>query len=242
MAERWENLQVEDSNMKAFLCTPDGKGPFPSVLVIMGAPGVDASIQDTTRRLAAAGYASIAPDLYHRDKNPDPKESFTNRVGRLTDIEIIRDVDAAIEFLRTRQLSSNYIGITGFCLGGRVSFLMPGVHPDLFKAAVPFYAASLWTTYGKGPTTFDLLSNIKCPVLGFFGEEDHNPTTEDMRKIDSELTKNDVPHEFHCFSGAGHGFMAFPNPKMYREHAAQAAWPLLLNFLESHLKKPGAPV
>ncbi len=119
---------------------------------------------------------------------------------------------------------------------------MPGVHPGIFKAAVPFYAASVSVPYGEGPTTFERLANIKCPVLGFFGEEDQNPTPEDMRKMDAELTRHGVPHEFHCYTGAGHGFMAYTNPNMYREHAAQAAWPLLFAFLEKHLKKATVPI
>ena len=235
MSEGWEKLNVDGSTMDAFLCTPECEGPSPAMVVVQHAPGVDGFIQEVTRRLAAAGYASIAPDFYHRE-DPNSKDHFRAKMERMTDENIFKDVNAAVEFLRTNQLATQDIGITGFCLGGRVSLLMAGT-TTIFKAAVPFYAAFMMGSWGEGPTPFERLANIKCPVLGFFGEEDENPTLEDMWQMDAEMTRHGVPHEFHSYANAGHGYMNFNNPNMYQEHAAQASWPLFLAFLEKHLKK-----
>ena len=240
MAERWEYLTIDGGTMRALLCTPDGQGPFPAIVVIQHAAGVDKFIQDITRRLAAAGYVAIAPDHYHREDFNSTDDNFT-RMRRLLDNNIISEVNISVEHLRSSGLVSDNIGITGFCMGGRVAFLMPGINP-IFKASVPFYGGSTTTSWGDGPTPFSLLSNIKCPVQGFFGEDDENPSPEDMRTLDVELTKYGVPHEFHSYADTGHAYMDYTNSNRYRQHAEQVSWPLMLAFLEKHLKKATSPV
>ena len=235
MAEQWENLQVDGSTMRAFLCTPGGAGPHPAVVVIQHAGGVDKFIEEMTRRIAAAGYVGIAPDLYHRE-DPNSTDGAMTKMQRLRDDTVIQDVNTALEHLRNTGLATDNIGITGFCMGGRVSFLMAGANP-IFKASVPFYGGGTMVSWGDGPSPFDRMANIKCPVLGFFGEDDPNPSPDDMRKIDAELTRHGVPHELHSYAGAGHAYMDFTNAERYREQAEKASWPLTLAFLEKHLGK-----
>ena len=235
MAEGWEDLPVDGGIMRALLCTPDGPGPFPAVVVIQHAAGVDTFIQEATRRLAAAGYVAIAPDHYHREDPSSPDDGFT-KMRRLRDDNIIKEVNLSVEHLRSRGLASDNIGITGFCMGGRVAFMVAGANP-IFKAAIPFYGGGTMKSWGDGPTPFDRLANVKCPVQGFSGEDDENPSPEDMRKLDSELTRHGVPHEFHSYAGTGHAYMDYTNANRYREHAEKASWPLMLAFLENHLKR-----
>ena len=103
MAEKWENLQVNGLTMRAFVCTPDGPGPHPAMVVIQHAGGVDNFIQDMTRRSAEAGYTSIAPDLYHRE-DPNSTDDGMTKLGRLQDTNIVADVNA-VPRLHTGQRS-----------------------------------------------------------------------------------------------------------------------------------------
>lgn len=234
MPERWENLTVDGQAMRAFSAAPEGSGPFPAVVVAMHAGGVDTFIQEMTRRLGAAGYLAIAPDLYHRQ---EPGGENQNRMGRLRDNEIVEDVNATVELVQGNSaVRADQIGIVGFCMGGRVVFLMAAVNPA-FKAAVPFYAGNMWRPWGEGPSPYERLATTHCPALAFFGEQDGNPSPEDMRKLDAELTRLGKPHEFVAYPGAGHAYMDFTNPNRYRQHAADASWPITLAFFEKHLTK-----
>lgn len=233
MPERWENVLVDGQSMRAFTAIPDGQGPFPGLVVIQGWAGVNAFVQETTSRLAAAGYFGIAPELYHRQDSNDGADNAT-RSGRLMDQEIIQDVSAASVFLQENSaVIHDRIGIIGFCLGGRVVYLAATAIPD-FKAAVPYYGAGTMVARGESPPIFERLASTVCPVLGFFGEEDANPSPEDMKKLDAEYTKYGIVHEFHSFPGAGHAYMDYTTDR-YNKQAEEASWPITLAFLERYL-------
>lgn len=235
MNERVESIFVGDSTtMGAFVATPSGAGPHPAMVVIAGAGGVDAGVTEITRRLAAAGYYAVAPDMFHR---MDPREwdGETTRAPKLTDTWIIEDVNAALAHIQSQStVRTDRIGIMGFCMGGRVSLMMAAVNPA-FKASVPFYPGNSLAPRPDGPSAFDRLKDVSCPILGFFGAEDQNPSPEDMQKLDEELTRLGKPHQFHSMPGAAHNFMGFNNPQTYRVSAATTAWPLALAFLQEHL-------
>jgi carboxymethylenebutenolidase len=88
--------------------------------------------------------------------------------------------------------------------------------------------------WGDGPAPFDLTNNIGSPVLGLFGEEDGNPSPDDVKKLDAELTRLGKTHEFHSFSGVGHGFMAAGRPG-YKEDKANDAWAKCIGWFRTHL-------
>jgi len=221
MAGRWDTLDV-DGSMRCYMTEPAGTGPFPAVVVIMHAGGVDEFVRTMTDRIAEAGFVGLAPDLYHRE-DPNSSDDPLTRMGRLRDANIVRDVQAALAHLGTlSNVRAGRTGITGFCMGGRVAYLMAAHSPEL-KAAVVFYGGNTMRPWGEGPAPFDLSERIGCPVLGLFGEEDGNPNPADVAKIDAELTRLGKPHEFHSYAGAGHGFMAEGRPN-HRPEAADDAW------------------
>lgn len=234
MAGRWDTLTVDDTEMRCYVTTPEGEGPFPAVVVIQHAGGVDAFVQTMTDRIAEAGYVGIAPDLYHRD-DPNSGDDVMARMIRLRDPRITADVDATIEHLKSlSDVRTDSIGITGFCMGGRVAYLIATQSADV-KAAVVFYGGNIMTPWGDGPPPFDGTGNIKCPVMGLFGGDDGNPNPEDVAKLDAELTKFSIVHEFHSFAGAGHAFMSEGRPS-YRQDAAEDAWPKCVGWFDRYLK------
>lgn len=234
MPARWDTVQVDGAPMRCYVTVPEGLGPFPAVIVIQHAGGVDAFVQRMTDRIAEAGFVGVAPDLYHREE-PSSADDPMTRMGRLRDRTIIADVNAAIEHAKTLpEVRADRIGITGFCMGGRVAYLMATKRPDL-KAAVVFYGGNIFVPWGEGPSPFDGTADIACPILGLFGEDDPNPSPSDVARLDAELTRLGKPHEFHSYAGAGHAFMNEGRPS-YRPDAARDAWQKCIAWFDRYLK------
>jgi carboxymethylenebutenolidase len=234
MVSRWDTVTVDDSPMRCYIAPPDGRGPFPAVVVIQHAGGVDDFVQAMTDRVAAAGYVGIAPDLYHRE-DPDSSDDSMTRMSRLRDASIVRDVNAAIEHLGgLPEVRPDRVGVTGFCMGGRVAYLMATVNRDL-RAAVVFYGGNIMVPWGEGAAPFAQTEGIQCPVLGLFGQEDQNPSPADVARLDAELTWLKKVHEFHSYPGAGHAFMNEGRPS-YRPQAAQDAWRRCTAWFDRYLR------
>ncbi len=251
MASSWTTLNVDEDSMNVYLSTPTNGDNAPGVVVIQHAGGVDTFVQTMCDRLSSAGYVAAAPDLFHRQKDnileevaalpagsPDRLPKLMGKLAQFKDSEVIRDVDATINMLRDHEtVGGNPLGITGFCMGGRVALLMASKNPDL-KASGVFYGAMLNGSWGnEGETPLDLADSVNCPVIGFFGNDDQNPTPEVVKELESILIANNKEHEFHSYDDTGHAFMDFSNPNTYRENSAQDAWPKLINFFDEKLKK-----
>lgn len=229
---RWETVEVDGHPMRLYLGVPAGGPVPPAVIVIQHGAGVDRFVEDRVDDLARHGYVAAAPDLYHRQP---PDGDMMTRIGRLRDAEVIRDVDTAVDHLqRLADARVGDIGIIGFCMGGRVTYLMAGSNP-VFRAAGVFYGGNIMKAWGPGPTPLELTPRIGCPIVGFFGADDTNPSPEDVRRIGAELDRHGKAHEFHSYAGAGHAFLNFLNATAYRAGPAADAWATLLAFLDRTL-------
>ena len=233
MTGAWEKVRVDNNDMPLYVSTPASGGPLPGIVVVHGKSGLETFIKDVTHMLALQGYVAVAPNLYHRD-GPDCKDDSGTRKSRLRDPSIINDINAAVGFLKNhRQVNGAKLGIVGFCMGGRLVYLMSGANKDL-KAGVMFYGGGTMRPFGEGPTPFERTREINCPVQGHFGAEDKDPSPEDMRKLDAELTKFGKAHEFHTYQRAAHAFVN-AGSNNYRPHAASLAWPKATEFFARHL-------
>jgi carboxymethylenebutenolidase len=237
MASSWESVQVDNSTMPLYVSVPERGGPVPGIVVVHGQSGLESFIKDTTHMLALQGYAAIAPNLYHRD-GPDCKDDNPARKARLRDETIIKDVMEAMQFAKNhRQVDGARLGIVGFCMGGRIVYLMSAASRGL-RAGVMFYGSGTMAPFGEGPSPFDRTREVSCPIQGHFGADDQNPSPEDMRRLDAELSRWDKIHEFHTYAGAAHAF-ANTGSANYRPHAAALAWPKAMEFFSRHLVGPG---
>ena len=235
MPNFWEATTVDGEDMGLYVSIPKGDGPFPAVIVIQHQGGVDDFIQEMTQRMPEAGYVGVAPVLYHRD-SPDCTDDGPTRRGRVRDDNLIKDVQATMEFLRAHPaIDSSRVGIIGYCMGGRVCYLMASAIPEL-KGAVSYYGGNIMVALGAGPSPFDRTADIKCPVLGHFGEIDANPSLEDMAKIDGEMTRLGKEHDFHSYPNADHGFMN-PGGARYSADGDRASWPRTLDFFARTLQR-----
>lgn len=214
---------------------PTGAEKAPGVVVIMHGPGLDRFIEDRVADLARHGYAAAAPDLYHRQ--PDDGADTMTRVGRLRDDEILADLDATVAHLRALDRPRvTELAVLGFCMGGRHAYLAAGARPALWRAAGVFYGGNIMKALGDGPAPLDLTPHIACPLIGFFGVEDTNPSPADVDRIEAELSRHDKALEFHRYEGAGHAFLNFMNAERHRPAQAQDAWQKMLDFLGRHLR------
>ncbi len=233
MASRWDTVATSDGEMRCYVSVPAEAVAAPAVIVIQHAGGVDEFIRNMSDRLTEASFVAVAPDLYHREK-PNASDDPMTRMGRLRDQNIVADVNAAVTHATgLPEVRSERVGITGFCMGGRVTYLMAASNPK-FKAGVVFYGGNIMVPWGQGPAPFDISARIGCPILGLFGEDDPNPNPADVAKIDAELTRLKVTHEFHSYPGAGHAFMSEGRPN-YRESAANDAWPRCIDWFSRYL-------
>ena len=236
MPSFWENIQVDGQDMDMYASVPSGSGPFSAIVVSQHGGGVDRFIQTICDRFAEAGYAAVAPNLYHRTPddvlNGDPRPRPWDV---LSDPDIVADINATVDFLRNHPaINGDKIGITGFCMGGRVAWLGAASNPHI-NALAPYYGGNILVTWGAGETPpFELANNINCPILFHFGEVDENPSQDDMRKFDAELTRLGKAHQFYTYPGADHAFMDFTGPRHHQE-AADASWPRTLEFFAAHI-------
>jgi carboxymethylenebutenolidase len=235
---RNDTIQVDGHPMRVYLDVPAGGGARPGVVVMIHGPGLDTFIEAQVDDLARHGYVAAAPDLFHRQP---PGGDMMARIGNLRDGEILRDTDATLAHMKSLQdVRVGPLAVLGFCMGGRNTYLLAGARPDTWTAAGVFYGGNIMKPWGDGPAPFDLTSRIACPVIGFFGAEDTNPSPDDVKKIDAELTRHGKPHEFHMYEGAGHAFLNFSNPERYREKPAADAWAKMLAFLGRRMHPAGA--
>jgi carboxymethylenebutenolidase len=233
MGSSWEEINVDGSKMRAYLSVPDSSPRVPAIVVVQGQTGVDDFVQFSDLA-AREGFIAAAPDLYHRDP-PDCKDDGPTRRMRLRDQTVIQDIDATVSFLKSHKaVDPGGIGIVGFCMGGRIVYLMSAVNRDI-KAGVMYYGGDTFSAWGDGASPFERTKDLHCPVMGHFGEDDRNPSPADMKKLDAELTRLGKSHEFYSYPNAAHAFANFGSGN-YREHAAKASWPRTFGFFTKHLK------
>jgi carboxymethylenebutenolidase len=234
MKNSWATVTVDQSPMRLYLSEPDGRGPFPAIVVIQNQDGVTEFTQEMTRRVAEAGYVAIAPELYHREGEPKTPEQVANLKHLRRDANVLNDINATINFLRgCANVNTAKLGIVGFCMGGRVAFLLAAAGPA-FGAAVDFYGGGVYSQWGDRPAPSELVANVSCPLQGHFGELDKNPPPDEMRKLDTELTRLGKEHDFFFYDDCPHGFNK-KGWKGYRPDADAISWARSLEFFSKHL-------
>jgi carboxymethylenebutenolidase len=225
-------IKAADGDMGAFLARPSGAGKHPAVIVIMEAFGLNAHIKEVAKRLAAEGYVALAPDVYYRQPNAvvgyDQLPEAIRLMTSLQDDKIVADMAATMSYLQSQEfVRGDRIGITGFCMGGRISFLTACKNADI-KASAPFYGGGIGGLLDHAP-------KITCPMLLFFGDQDPFIPNEEVANIQATLAKLHKQAEVKVYAGAPHGF--FCNERdSYRPDAARDAWERLKTFLVNHLK------
>lgn len=232
---------ADGDEIEAYAAHPVGAAPSGGVVVIHHMPGWDAETKEITRKFASWGWSAACPNLHQREApgaDPDDAAAASRAAGGVPDERLLGDVEGAATYLREHATGNGKVAVIGFCSGGRQAVLAGcGLELD---AAVDCYGAFV---LDAPPAEFKLnvaslqprLADLSCPLLGLFGNDDKNPTPEEVTRFDELLTTLNKPHEFHRFDDAGHAFFAVDRPA-YRPDAAVEGWRLVREFLGRHLE------
>ncbi len=225
---------------EAYYVRPSGNGPFPGVVLIHHLPGWDEWMIEQARKLAHHGYACISPHLYFREGpgSPDDVGARVRAAGGVADAQVVGDAAGAREFLRAQSHVGGKVGVMGFCSGGRHALLIACSAPG-FSAIVDCWGGNVVVDKSelneKRPVAvIDLVDKLACPLLGLFGNEDPNPSPEQVNKIEEKLKAFGKDYEFHRYDGAAHAFFNYSRPA-YRLEQAEDGWRKVFAFLKKHL-------
>jgi carboxymethylenebutenolidase len=226
--------------VQAYLARPSEEDQRGGVVVIHHMPGWDRATKEMTRRFAELGYDAICPNLYWReapDAASDDAAATVRARGGVPDERLNGDVAGGAAHLRSLTTSNGRVGVIGYCSGGRQSVLA-ACNVDL-EAAVDCYGAFVTGTPPEGfplkiTNLVDQLPNLRCPLLGLFGNDDQYPSPAQVDELERILTDLGKPFEFHRYDGAGHAFFNTDRPA-YRPEAAGDGWERIAAFYATHL-------
>jgi carboxymethylenebutenolidase len=231
-------VAAPDGACPVSLHLPDGDGPWPAVIMYPDAAGVRPTFRAMADRLAALGYATLLPDVYYRagdwapfDVNtvftdPDERTRMTGLARSLTADEVIADAGAFLEFLAGRpEVAEARVGTTGYCMGGRISLLVAGHHPDRVGAAASFHGGRLADE--SDPDSPALVADrVRATVYVAAAENDELCPPEQLDRLAKAYTEAGVAHTIETYPGA-HGFAVPDNIGRYDEALAERHWAAL---------------
>lgn len=233
-------IDVNGFKLPAYRSAPAGKTGLPVVLVVSEIFGVHEYIADVTRRLARAGYLAIAPELFVRQGDPGELGEIariqTEIIAKVPDEQVMSDLDACVAWAGRHGGNSEKLAITGFCWGGRITWLYAAHQPRL-KAAVAWYGRLVGEPTANNPRhPVDLATQLKAPVLGLYGAADTGIPLETVDRMKAALAQGPEKaraSEFVVYPQAPHAFHADYRPS-YRQTAAEDGWQRLLAWLKRH--------
>jgi carboxymethylenebutenolidase len=213
------------SDMKAYVARPKADKPYAAVVVIHENRGLNAHIEDVTRRAAHAGYLAIAPNaLAPIGGTPANEDEARQKFQELKADDNLKNFIAVFDYLKTRKDCNGKFGCVGFCWGGAMANSL-AVHVPELKAAVPFY--------GRQPEAADILK-IKAALQLHYASMDER-VNAGIAAYEEALKKNGKTYELYMYEGAQHAFHNDTAPNRYNEAAAKLAWQRTLDFFRKHL-------
>jgi carboxymethylenebutenolidase len=237
-------IPVADGAMPAYRAMPDTKNKkFPVVMVIHEIFGVHEWIQDVSRRFAKLGYMAIAPALYARQGDvktiKEIRELQRDIFSKIPDAQSMSDLDATVAWAKTNGGNTKKLSITGFCWGGRMTWLY-AAHNKNVDAGAAWYGRLVQNpTQAKNPVqptqAIDVAKNLTVPVIGLYGGLDQGIPLDSVQRMQDELKKGKSKSEIVVYPNADHGFHADYRPSFNKE-ASEDAW----QKVQDWFKKNGA--
>lgn len=227
-------------DLKGYYVKPtQGRGPFPAVIVIMEAFGLNDQIKSVCNLYAKYGYAAIAPDVYYGDSYPyDKINDAVAKLKTLKDDTVVKEFGQTLDYLGKQfNVRKNAIGTVGFCMGGRYAFLMSAAHGDRIKASVAFYGGGIASTpdpMGRA-SLLNRVPEIKGPIMLIYSAEDEYINAEEHARITQALSTARKRYNLSVIPKTQHGFMN-DQRSGYNADAAMEAWDMAFGFFKKHVK------
>jgi carboxymethylenebutenolidase len=229
-------IPVSDGEISGYRAQPKSGGSFPVVLVACEIFGLQEHIKDICRRFAGEGYLAIAPDFFCRQGDVSKLEDFDaiiKIISKVPDAQVMSDLDAAVEWAAKNKGDAKKLGVTGFCWGGRVTWLY-AAHSPKVKAGTAWYGRLVGDTTDLQPKhPVDIVPMLKAPVLGLYGGKDQGIPLDTVEKMREALRKAGDRSEIIVYPDAPHGFFA-DTRESYRKEAAQDGWKRLLAWFKQY--------
>ena len=233
------SYEVNGFKVPAYRAAPAGKTGLPVVLVIQEIFGVHAYIADVCRRFARAGYLAIAPEMYARQGDPaqysDIAKLMADVVAKVPDAQVMADLDGAVQWAAAHGGDAARVGITGFCWGGRTTWLYAAHGP--VKAGVAWYGRLVGTDTLLTPKhPVELAAILKAPVLGLYGGQDSGIPLDTIDKMKAALATGSAAakaSEFVVYPDAPHAFHADYRPS-FRQGPAEDGWKRTLAWFKAN--------
>ena len=231
------SFAVNGAQVYAYRAAPQGRTGLPVVLVVSEIFGVHEYIADVCRRLARAGYLALAPDLFARQGDPmeygELAKLMSELIAKVPDAQVMADLDGAVQWAGANGGDVAKVAITGFCWGGRITWLYAAHGP--IKAGVAWYGRLVGQASALTPKQpVDITPILKAPVLGLYGEKDGGiplDTVDTMKAALKEGYGAAKASEFVIYPDAPHAFHADYRPS-YRQDAAQDGWRRMLAWFK----------
>jgi len=234
-------IKAGDFDLPAYRARPEGgDGPFPIIVVVSEIFGVHEHIADVARRFAKLGYFAVAPELFVRQGDAkatsDINTLFATIISKVPDAQVMGDIDASVAWASANGGDAARLGITGFCWGGRITWLY-AAHDPALKAGVAWYGRLVGATTPLQPQfPIDVVDRLHAPVLGLYGGADTGIPLETVERMKTALAQgSDAARrsQFKVYPNAQHAFHADYRPS-YRAEAAQDGWRRALVWLRAH--------
>lgn len=238
-------IPAAGGDMPAYRAAPAAAGTRPPiVIVVQEIFGVHEHIKDVCRRFAKRGYLAVAPELYARQGDParyaDVPTLVAQLVSKVPDAQVLADIDASVAWAVAQGGDAGRLGITGFCWGGRITWLYAAHNPAL-KAAVAWYGRLTGDTTALAPEhPLDVAGRLQVPVLGLYGGADTGIPQDSIERMQRALAANHGAggrSRFVVYPDAPHAFFADYRPS-YRAEAAQDGWQRCLAWLANNGARP----
>lgn len=213
-----------------YLAVPAG-GSGPGVVVIQEWWGLVPHIKDVCDRFAGEGFVALAPDLYHGTTVANSEPDEAGKLMMALNIEqATKDMSGAVDFLRGHDaVTSDQVGVVGFCMGGGLALALACERPDAIGACVPFYGVIPW------PNLQPDWSKLDCPVLGHFAEEDSMFGPEMVRQLEDRLRSEGKEVDLFIHPGVQHAFFNDTRPEVHDVEVSAQAWESTIGFLRRNL-------
>ena len=230
-------LSVDGQTVPVYRAQPEGKTNLPVVLVISEIFGVHEHIADVARRFAKLGYLALAPDLFVRQGDPQKSASMADLqrdiISKTPDAQVMTDLDALVAWAKANGGNPDKIAITGFCWGGRVTWMYAAHNPSI-KAGVAWYGRLIGTSNAMTPRhPVDIAATLNVPVLGLYGEKDTGITQDSIKAMQAMLAKGPNKSTFVIYPNSGHAFHADYRPS-YVEADAKDGWGRMLAWFRQN--------
>jgi carboxymethylenebutenolidase len=233
-------VPVGDFKMPVYRAAPAGKANAPVVLVISEIFGVHEYIADVARRFAKAGYFAIAPELFVRQGDAgsygEIAKLMAEVIAKVPDAQVMRDLDATVAWAKSQGADTGRLGITGFCWGGRITWLY-SAHSPAVKAGVAWYGRLVGNATPLQPRhPVDVAGALQAPVLGLYGEKDTGIPLDGVERVKAALAGGSAAAQkssFVVYPDAPHAFHADYRPS-FRKEAAEDGWRRCLAWFKTH--------